>query len=317
MTSLRSRVELVSHLIWHLAKWLGRRSWDWVSVLFIVAGFWTWGGIVVSLAAAEPIPSTIEMGVGGFLLFCGGLVLVARIIHAAWSSSELPSFFQKVVATVLVSVLFGFSNLIGYRYLSSKVPTLQIDLSQSLPQPPEPPKGGSSDLPRSAPPIAEHESYLTLDGVPLFGGSNPNGIEGASFQPGDPLGFNLHFHSTGPEAIYMGAGAMETFLEPDDTLETLKSTYRTFLDHVVLDKRMPANREKERWQLFTQGMAEFNTAYVLDRTTGHPTVHRATQADLDDLKSGNLIAVVIAFLDYKDEGKIHHLWFCDFLQTPA
>jgi len=143
---------LPGHL-WHLAKWLGRHSWDWGTVLFIVAGLWGWGYFVVSLAAASALPSAVEIASGGFLLFIGTLILFARIIHAAWSSGELRSIFQRAVVTVFVLAVLGAVSKIGFSYLSSKIPALGLDSATLVPNPPQPPLGALPRLHRLPSPL--------------------------------------------------------------------------------------------------------------------------------------------------------------------
>jgi len=110
---------------------------------------------------------------------------------------------------------------------------------------------------------------------------------------------------------------MTTLLEPDSSQETLMKAYQSFLERIAEDKKKPDNQGKEQWELFTQGMTRFNTAYAWDGPIEHPTMQVLTQADLDNLKSGASVAVVFAVFDYKDGGELHHLWFCSFLQPPA
>jgi len=160
-------------------------------------------------------------------------------------------------------------------------------------------------------------SYLAISGVPAFAGRNPNLQEGSNFQAGDPLGFNLHYRATGPNAIYVGGSGMMVLLEPDDNPGTLKKAYQSFIERVAEDKKKTANQEKDQWRLFIPGAAQFNSALAWDGPKEHPTTHVVTQTELDNLKSGALVAVVIAVFDYKDGGKIHHLWYCSFLQPPA
>lgn len=125
--------------LWHLTKWLARHSWDWGSVLFVVAGLWGWGYFVVSLEIAAVPPSVIEFTGGCLLLFLGTFVLFARIIHAAWASNELPSIFQRIIVTIFVVALLGALSVGGYRYLFDKIPELALDKNSLLPPKPPPP----------------------------------------------------------------------------------------------------------------------------------------------------------------------------------
>jgi len=158
-------------------------------------------------------------------------------------------------------------------------------------------------------------SYLVIDGMPVFAGSNPNGNEGSNFRVGDPLGFNVHYRATGPNAVYVGGLGMMTILEPNSQPATLNDAYKHFQEEVAAEKqRVVKGILDQDWTLYTRGMSRFYTAYAWD---GHKTQHLVTQTDLDDLRLGTEVAVVIAFFDYKDGNHIHHLWFCSYLQAPA
>lgn len=170
--------------------------------------------------------------------------------------------------------------------------------------------------PLSVPP--RPRSYLAIDGAPVFGGSSPDGTEGSNFRVGDPLGFNVHYRATGPNAIYAGSSAMMTILETDSQPATLNDAYKHFQEKVAAEKQKQPDRLLDQdWTIYTPGTSRFNTAYAWDEPEGHETHHIVTQTDLDDLRLGTEVAVVIAFFDYKDGNQIHHLWFCSYLQAPA
>jgi hypothetical protein len=167
----------------------------------------------------------------------------------------------------------------------------------------------------SVPPPAR--SYLAIDQVPIFAGANVNGTEGSNFQVGDPLGFNVHYHATGPNAVYVGGSGMMTALEPDFQPTTLSNAYKHFQEEVAAEKQEAPKGVPKDWTLFTPGMTRFLTAYAFEEAEGHRTQYRVSQTDLDNLKLGTKIAVVMAFFDYKDGNQIHHLWYCSYLQPPA
>lgn len=62
------------------------------------------------------------------------------------------------------------------------------------------------------------------------------------------------------------------------------------------------------------GDGEFLTAYAWSNTMQRLMV---TQDDLDKLKIGAEVALVITELDYMDKGVTHHLRRCIWLQPPA
>ena len=160
-------------------------------------------------------------------------------------------------------------------------------------------------------------SYLAIDGHPVFTGSNANNVAGSNFQIGDPIGFNLYYRATGPNAVYVGGNGMATILAPSYDPEKLKNVYKSFAEEIAAEKKRNPDLMKVRWTLYTPETKRFDTAYVWDGASGHRTQHRVTQTDLDQLKLGTEVAVVVAFFDYKDGNKIHHLWYCAFLQPPA
>jgi hypothetical protein len=157
-------------------------------------------------------------------------------------------------------------------------------------------------------------SYLAIADIPKFAGRNGN-----DFRVGDPLAFNFAYYATGPNAIYKGWGSTETMLEPNDDLETLKDAYNTFIEHNAEDEKSAVKRgiDPKKSELFTPGMARYNTAFAWDRSTQPPRAYVLTQTDIDNLKSGSKIAMVFITFEYEDEGKIHHLWYCNYLQPPA
>jgi hypothetical protein len=114
-----------------LGNWLAAKLWDWGAILFVVAALWTFGGIGIGAAVAEPTPSAIEIAGAGMFIWLGGLLLLFRILHSAWKTTELASIFQRVTATAITIVTFAVLTLLGGSYLSSKVPLLSIDLSEA------------------------------------------------------------------------------------------------------------------------------------------------------------------------------------------
>lgn len=122
-----------------LLAWLAKKFWDWGAIFFAVAGLWAFGGIGIGAAVAEPIPSAVEIAGAGMLIWLGGLLLLIRILHSVWKTTELTSAFQRGAATVIVILLFVVFTRLGGSYISGKVPLLSIDLAQAVPHLVSPP----------------------------------------------------------------------------------------------------------------------------------------------------------------------------------
>jgi hypothetical protein len=160
-------------------------------------------------------------------------------------------------------------------------------------------------------------TYLTIEDSLKFTGKNPNNAEGSNFQVGDPMAFNLHYHAIGPNALYLDGAAYMVVLEPDVSPRSLEDAYQVFVKQTSANWKNPLNHPQKDWMLFTPDMHAFNTAFAWDGPMDNRTMHPVTQADLDNLKSGTLIAVVIAVFNYKDASQLHQFWLCAFLQPPA
>jgi hypothetical protein len=166
-------------------------------------------------------------------------------------------------------------------------------------------------------------SYLTFEDNPRFAGSagaapGTAAAEGKNYQVGDPLGFNVHYKTSGPSEIQLGGGASILLIEPDFTLATQKSAISFFLQELSLERRtwIKENPKASEFQMtLMPGDAQFITAYAW--TAGPDKKGLTTQEDLDKLKSGEEIAFVMTVLSYKDKGIAHHLRRCLFLQPPA
>jgi hypothetical protein len=163
------------------------------------------------------------------------------------------------------------------------------------------------------PPITPMQrSYIVFDGTPIFTGSTSQ-TEGGDFKPGDPLGFNVYFKVTGPNATQMVNTALEAFIEPDYSPNTQSKVASKFISRV---KREIKALEPSPNATMNPGDRHFATAFAF--ASPDSKEHRVlTQQDLDDLHAGRSVAFVVMQITYKDGGKTHHLRQLVFLQPPA
>lgn len=171
----------------------------------------------------------------------------------------------------------------------------------------------SEETPRMA---ASPRSSLVLSGNPRFTGPNTTGIEGGDFLPGYPLGFNIHYKNTGPNAVQLGDAAAAAYLMENDKPETQEAILTQFTNEITREKKAYKGPKPDASHAHTMGAGteEFFTAYGWTDTMEHSMV---SQDDLDKLKAGEKIAFVIAQISYKDFGAIHHFRVCMWLQPPA
>lgn len=122
-----------------LLVWLVGKIWDWVAVLFIVTGLWTFGAIGIGATLSEPIPSAMEIAGAGTLIWLGVALLLARTLHSAWKATELTSVLERIVVTVFALAIFAFCTSFEFHYLSNKVPLLALAASDLVLHPIGPP----------------------------------------------------------------------------------------------------------------------------------------------------------------------------------
>lgn len=320
-TARREIVEILRHLH-QLTKWLAIRLWDWAAVLFIVGGLWTFGALVIGAALAVQVPFAMEIAGGWSLLILGGLILAARIIHAAWMSGELNSIFQRIVITGFVIGVFCVLGVVSHQYLFGKVPLLRLEDRELMPSSALPPE--IADQPAQAPSQATDRgprSYVEFDGNPMFVGRAQNGAEGFPYQVGDPLGFNVHYKSTGPNQVTLLGGYMATMSASGVFPDASLIYHQAPIDQAVkLFFAESAKEQRERKVIppahtLMPGDAEFGTAFRW--TDDYKNYHRVIQNDLDAVQSGAETWIVISVLTYSDGSAVHHLRRCLFLLPPS
>jgi hypothetical protein len=171
-----------------VAKWIGEKLWDWVAILFIVTAFWAFGGIMVGIAVAEPIPSAEELALAAFLFSLGTILLGLRICVAAWRTEELKSIAQRITITLFVTTIVVVATLVGDRYLVGKIPHLSIEESLLLPPSLHPP----------APAVAKVRTLNVRDtGKLVLSKFESSWYEKPSgkrqwFVPGKPISYKCH-----------------------------------------------------------------------------------------------------------------------------
>lgn len=181
-------------------------------------------------------------------------------------------------------------------------PTQVIQVVPTAPSPPPPP-------PRS---------YLVFDGTMRFGERRDNlgNLQAdQNLRVGDELFFNYYFNPTGPNPILIDGHSALTKLEPDFSRDTQKRVIEYFKAEVKKEKK--EHGFSPSWStLMPQDKGHWNTAYAwTDDFKQHQII---TKSDLDELTSfGTKIAFVLVEIAYKDNGKLHHLRTCQFLQPPA
>jgi hypothetical protein len=154
-------------------------------------------------------------------------------------------------------------------------------------------------------------SYVVFVGDPRFSGRSEISTEGNNFQPGDPLAFNIHYKNSGPNPVQLNYMERATFIEPDSSAESLKSAMTAFFEESNKERHSPDFKENS--QTLMKEEEQFTSAFV-STDQGHSL---ATQQELDVLKAGTNVAVVMAVITYKDNGVPHHLRRCLWLQPPA
>ena len=159
-------------------------------------------------------------------------------------------------------------------------------------------------------PIVSPRSYLTFSDIPKFTGRSESGVEGSQFQPGDPLGFNIHYIASGPNPVKFIGTANGLYLEPNTNSDTQKEMLANFTAEVSKERKT----NKPDFSTMMPGDRRFITAVLF---TGTPRLIPATQEDLDDLRIGSKVAFIISEIIYQDNGVTHHQRQCFWLQKPA
>lgn len=167
-----------------------------------------------------------------------------------------------------------------------------------------------SDDARSAPSSAPR-SYLVYDGSPLFAGhSEGPPTEGNNFQPGDPVGFNIHFKVTGPNPIEYYGMFPALYIESNHDSATQREMLAKFI--AARDTAFKGSKHTS-----STLMPEYRgfISVVAWNSDNHFLI--ATQEELDKWKAGTEVVFVISEMLYKDGKIAHHTRRCLWLQRPA
>jgi hypothetical protein len=158
-------------------------------------------------------------------------------------------------------------------------------------------------------------SYLVFDG-PISFGERKDGqgrpLPDQNFQVGDKMFFNYHFSATGPDPIESKGVARWLYLEPDFSPETQRK--------MIADFKKRLNEERKQHPITMEtgtlmpGDHRWDSVYA---ATEDKQIRLVTLDDLAAFRAGTEIAFVLIELSYTDNGKLHHLRTCQFLQPPA
>jgi hypothetical protein len=163
------------------------------------------------------------------------------------------------------------------------------------------------ETPRASAKPAPQMSFMTLSGNPRFAG---RGGEGANFQVGDALTFNVYYKATGPNSIELLSMGRFVAVEPNTEHETQKQFADNFVNEI--------EKERRTVQPGSSTMMPTDEAFITAFSATDSTKSLVlTQDDLDKLRAGTEFAFVIAQFDYKDSVKTHHLRRCMWLQPPS
>jgi len=138
-----------------------------------------------------------------------------------------------------------------------------------------------------------------------------------SLKAGDPIFFNVYFRQNGPNPVVFLGSIRTTYLETDFKEETEQKLIAEFKKISSNDwRKYRANRQKQKREppAFQVGQSSWNSAYGFSGTA--QPLHW-TQDDLNALRAGNEVAVVLTEIAYEDNHKPHHARRCEVLQPPA
>ncbi len=279
--------------------WISYSSWNWVAIVFIVTTFWTLGGNITSIAVAEPIPSELELATAALLFSTGTILLAARICVAAWKTNELDSVAQRVTITLFVGVIATSSVIAGSRYLMKKAPLLLIESKLIEPAPPRVPSEPST--PANPIPVSNNpRADVTLVNIkPTY----------YDLQSGKRILLDPN-HLLSVDVTYQVKGEARA-----EKYFSLKGAW------ILPDISLPVLRKKAR-QLLASPSDDPNRASIsVDSGTSvwftAQSANPLTSGDIDEIRRGNLYAVVMWAVFYSDPHGPQHRYQCLVLQRPS
>jgi hypothetical protein len=156
-------------------------------------------------------------------------------------------------------------------------------------------------------------SYVVFDGTLHFAERKDDKgqlLPDQNFQVGDKIFFNYGIRATGPNPIELKGFARWLYLEPDFGPGTQRQ--------IVADFKRRLNEERKQTTIepgtLMPGDHRWDSAIAFDENKQFRLV---TRTDLDAFRAGTEIAFVLAEVSYLDNGKLHYLRTCQFLQPPA
>ena len=158
-------------------------------------------------------------------------------------------------------------------------------------------------------------SYVVFDGPVHFGERKDDKgqlLPDQNLQVGDKIYFNYDFRATGPNPVESRAIARWLYLEPDFRPETQLQ--------IIADFKKRLNEERKQQSITIEpgtlmpGDHRWDSAIAFDENKQFRLV---TPNDLVGFRVGTEIVFVVVEISYTDNGKLHHLRTCQFLQPPA
>jgi|SRR5208282_2263540 len=212
-------------------------------------------------------------------------------------STDVKVAFWGAVTLLVVLILL---RPIQTQYAKEHAPTPSSPEPQQFPPPAKPPTP------------SQVRSYLVFDGIMRFGERRDamgQLVADQNLHVGDELFFNYYTNPTGPNPILVGSAARLIILEPDFSPKSEQEAIESFKAQVK------KAHVKSKWKtLMPQDTGRWDTAHAWTEDGHHLLI---TQPLLNDLRTGTQIAYGLVEISYKDNGKLHHLRTCQFLQPPT
>ena len=165
--------------------------------------------------------------------------------------------------------------------------------------------------PKSVKPVSVQRSYVAWVDMPRFAvGEHEND----PLAVGRSIGFNIGYKQSGPNAVDILGINRWLYFKRDAEIETQNALVEDFKSKVAADR----DRELGEPETLQPGASGHFFSAVAVTETGR--YYLATQADLDDLKTGKAFVFIVALVTYRDPSSSkteRHLQLCEYLQPPA
>jgi hypothetical protein len=285
--------------------WFGERTWKLVEHNLTIAALATVTSGVGFILLSEKWSAQYIFGL--CLIGVGWFLFTLAIVRTGFFAVSVHRKAKEVISSFLVAIIF----ISGITVLPRKRLFVK---EYTPPAPPIAVMQPPAQSPASAP---KPRSYLVFDGSARFGDrrdSSGNLVADQNLHVGDELAFNYYFNPTGPNPILVNGRASLAKLEPDFSLDTQNKVIGYFRAEIKKEKR--EHPISQKWSIMMpQDKGHWDTAYGW--TDDFKQHHILTVDELNALRFGTTIAFVLVEISYKDNGKLHHLRTCQFLQPPA